>query len=313
MIDIAQLHKEFLVEQRYSTRLSEVTLRGYEQSFALLREVMPDMSADEISPATMTEFFRRLETRTRTVGRGIRKVGVKKSTIATYRSKLNRFFQWLESRGCIKKNPFLAMEYPDVRYDDRKFLGRPEIQKVFTALALTVVQQSSFLQKRNIAIFAVLLYSGIRKGELLNLKVTDLDLQRRELIVRPETSKSRIRRIIPISTELMKILRDYLAERVRRRLTTPCLFASSAHDSQLTDNGLKHLVEAVQKDSGVRFHVHQFRHTFAVNVLNNGSDIAKLKQLLGHRDIRMTATYLRCLPTSAMRSDVETLTLDNLV
>ncbi|RJO59499.1 hypothetical protein C4546_01995 [Candidatus Parcubacteria bacterium] len=58
---------------------------------------------------------------------------------------------------------------------------------------------------------------------------------------------------------------------------------------------------------------HQFRHTFAVNVLNNGSDIAKLKQLLGHRDIRMTATYLRCLPTSAMRGDVETLTLDNLV
>jgi len=313
MVDIGQLHKEFTNEQRFAARLSEVTLRGYEQSYALLREVMPDVSVDQISSATMTEFFRRLETRTRIVGRGIRKVGVKKSTIATYRSKLSRFFQWLENRGYIKKNPFLAMEYPDVRYEDRKYLGRSDIQKIFTALALSIFNHSNFLQKRNLAIFAVLLYSGVRKGELLNLKVTDLDLQRRELTVRAETSKSRIRRIVPISAELMKILRDYLSERVRRGLTTPHLFASSAHDSNLTDNGLKHLVEAVQRASGVSFHVHQFRHTFAVNVLNNGSDIAKLKQLLGHRDIRMTATYLRCLPTSAMRGDVETLTLDNLI
>lgn len=313
MVDIAQLHKEFLAEQRYSTRLSEVTLRGYEQSFVLLREVMPDVSVDQLSPKFMTEFFRRLETRTRTVGRGLKKVGVKKSTIATYRSKLNRFFQWLEDKGFLKENPFTLMEYPDVRYEDRKFLSRREIQKVFTTLALGLAQQNVFIQRRNLAIFAVLLYTGIRKGELLGLQVFDLDLQRRELTVRAETSKSRLRRIIPISSELKKLLHDYLSERIRRRLTTPYLFASSAHDDRLTADGLKHLVETVQRDSGVKFHLHQFRHTFAVNVLNNGSDIAKLKQLLGHRDIRMTATYLRCLPTSAMRGDVETLTLDNLV
>jgi integrase/recombinase XerD len=59
--------------------------------------------------------------------------------------------------------------------------------------------------------------------------------------------------------------------------------------------------------------VHRFRHTFAVNFLNRGGDIAKLKQLLGHRDIRMTSAYLRCLPTSAMRTDVESITLESLL
>jgi integrase/recombinase XerD len=59
--------------------------------------------------------------------------------------------------------------------------------------------------------------------------------------------------------------------------------------------------------------VHQFRHTFAVNFLNQGGDIAKLKQLLGHRDIRMTSAYLRCLPTSAMRTNVESISLDTLL
>ena len=313
MVDLAQLHREFVTEKRYSARLSEVTLRGYEQGFALLREVMPDIGVDRLTTATMTEFFRRLETRSRIVGRGIKKMGVKKSTIATYRSKLSQFFGWLERRKYLKANPFTIMEYPDVQFEDRKFLGRSEIHKIFAALAFGIARQSTFLQRRNLAIFAMLLYTGIRKGELLQLRVFDLETNRSELTVRAETSKSRLRRTIPISTELMKMLRDYLIERSRRKVTTPYLFVSSGKDGRLTGDGLKHLVEAVRKASGVRFHVHQFRHTFAVNVLNSGSDIAKLKQLLGHRDIRMTATYLRCLPTSAMRGDLERLALDTLV
>ncbi len=313
MLHLAQLHQEFINQQRYLGRLSEVTLRGYGQSFALLREVMPELTLLDLTAKSMTEFFRRLDTRPRIVGRGIRKVGIKKSTAATYRSKLNRFFEWLVKTGHIKQNPFSLIQYPDVQYEDKKFLGRREIQKIFTSLALSQVRQGVFIQRRNLAIFATLLYTGIRKSELLGLQVTDLDLQRRELTVRAETSKSRLRRTVPMSSELMKLLRDYLAERVRRRLTTPFLFVSSARDDKLSADGLKHLIESIQSASGVKFHVHQFRHTFAVNVLNNGSDIAKLKQLLGHRDIRMTATYLRCLPTSAMRGDVETLTLDNLV
>ncbi|SYZ71928.1 Phage integrase family protein [Candidatus Zixiibacteriota bacterium] len=313
MPELKELHKRFLKEQRYSTRLSRDTLRGYEQSFFLLCQVMAGISMKDVTPATLTEFFRRLETRTRMVGRGIKKVGVRKSTIATYRSKLNRFFKWLENHKHIKTNPLTLMDYPDVQYEDRKYLTRQEIEKVFGALAMSAMFFDNFLQKRNIAIFSTFLYTGLRKGELLNLKVMDVDLQRRELTVRAETSKSRLRRIIPISLELSKILREYFIERYQRKLATPFLFVSSNYDGGLTANGLKHLVETIRKSSRVNFHLHQLRHTFAVNLLNNGSDIAKLKQLLGHRDIRMTATYLRCLPTTAMRGDVETLTLDNLV
>ncbi len=313
MPSLSQLHRQFTDEQRFATRLSDVTLRGYRQSFSLLQEVMPSLSDQELSPAAMTEFFRRLETRTRTVGKGIKKTGVRNSTIATYRSKLNRFFLWLEDKGYIRENPFTQMQYPDVQYEDRKFLSRADIQKVFTVLALNTVRQPTLIQKRNLALFATLLYTGIRRGELLRLMVTDIDLQRRELTIRAETSKSKLRRIVPISTELWKLMRDYLLERSRHRLTTQFLFASRARDDGLTTDGLDHLIKSVRKASGVKFHVHQFRHTFAVNLLNNGSDIAKLKQLLGHRDIRMTATYLRCLPSTALRADVEALNLDNLV
>jgi integrase len=187
------------------------------------------------------------------------------------------------------------------------------VERVFSALVFTAKWRSRFLRKRNIAIFSMLLYTGMRKGELLGLRVTDLDLDRLEVTIRAETSKSRLRRVVPISSKLSVALEDYLEERQRLRLQSEYLFAAASSDTPFTADGLKHLVEEVKRLSGVIFHIHQFRHTFAVNFLSHGGDIAKLKQLLGHRDIRMTSAYVRCLPTAAMRTDVESITLDTLL
>ena len=309
---LVDLHREFLAEQRFSARLSPVTLRGYAQSFALLQSLLPGLSAEQLTAETLTEFFRRLESRPRVQERGETVAGVKSSTIATYRSKLNRFFSWLQARGHIPRNPFAGMPYPTVRYDDRKYLGRSEVERIFSVLVLQGPWRSRFLWKRNIALFSLLLYTGIRKGELLALRVTDLDLDRLELTVRPETSKSRLRRVVPINAHLCLALEDYLHERHRLRLQSEYLLTNSK-GTPLTADGLKHLVNQAQRLSGVPFHVHRFRHTFAVNVLNQGGDIAKLKQLLGHRDIRMTAQYLRALPARALRTDVERVSLEALL
>jgi integrase len=274
---------------------------------------MPGLSSDQLSAATMTEFFRRLETRTRLVGRGHERKGVKTSTVATYRSRLGRFFGWLEANGHLSANPFAAIPYPRVEYEDRKYLGRTAIERVFSTLLLSAGWVTRFLRTRNIAIFSTLLYTGMRKGELLALRVADVDLDRREATIRGETSKSRLRRVVPINSKLCLALEDYLGERQRRHQQSEYFFTSSSADAPITADGLKHLVEQVKRLSGVIFHLHQFRHTFAVNFLSHGGDIARLKQLLGHRDIRMTSAYLRCLPTSAMRTDVESISLDTLL
>jgi site-specific recombinase XerD len=307
------LHEQFLGEQRYSARLSPATLRGYHQSFALLVSLIPTLSAEQLTPAAMTEFFRRLETRSRMVGRGQERVGVKSSTVATYRSKLSGFFDWLKVNGHISANPVEGMPYPRVEYEDRKYLGKAAVERIFAALVLNAPWRHRLLRTRNIALFSTLLYTGLRKGELLALRITDLDLQRLELTVRAETSKSRLRRVVPINSKLLVALEDYLAERRKLPLQSEHLFVGASGRAPLTAEGLKHLIEQVKHASVVRFHAHQFRHTFAVNFLNRGGDVAKLKQLLGHRDIRMTSVYLRCLPTSAMRTDVESITLDTLL
>jgi integrase/recombinase XerD len=310
--DLSLLHQDFLAEQRYSARLSPATLRGYSQSFARLQSLLPSLTLDHLTPALMTDFFRKLESRRRSFGRGREAVGVKNSTVATYRSKLSRFFRWLEEKKYIAGSPFAGLSYPHVTYEDRQYLDRASVERIFSALVLEGMWRSSFVRRRNLALFSLFLYTGIRRGELLGLRVPDVDLDRLELLVRPETSKSRLRRVVPISSRLCLVLKDYLNERARLRVQSEYLI-TSLRGVPFTHDGLKHLVNHVRRLSGVTFHVHQFRHTFAVNVLNQGADIATLKQLLGHRDVRMTSQYLRCLPTTALRTDVERLRLDTLL
>jgi len=172
---------------------------------------------------------------------------------------------------------------------------------------------NTFIRKRNTAILFLLLGTGLRRNELLGLMVIDIDMERRQLKVRAETSKSKMERIVPLNGMVIPKLEDYLNERKRKDLKTPELFVSDNKDSGMTKHGLRYLIEAIKKTSGMNFHIHQLRHTFAVNLINNGTDISKVKQLMGHKDIRMTSAYLRCIPTKAMRNDVEALTLDNML
>lgn len=310
---LSSLHDQFLAEQRFVSRRAEATLRGYRQCFGTLIALLPDLTIDGLTSAAVTEFCRRLDTRTRFVGRGLERKGVKASTVATYRSKLGRFFRWLQTNGHLAANPFASMPSPRVEYEERQHLDRSAVDRIFANLVFEGSRQSRLLRRRNFAIFALLLYTGIRRGELLGLRVSDINLERRELTVRGETSKSRRPRVVPLNSQASSALLDYLAELRNARARNEYLFPSDSQSGALTGDGLKHLVAQVRRHSGVRFHVHQFRHTFAVNYLNRGGDIARLKQLLGHRDIRMTSGYLRHLPTHAMRDAVEGVTLDSLL
>ena len=312
--NLAQLHKDFMQECEFVAKLRPETLRGYQASFDLLQKLMPNLTCDMIYPKIMTLFFEKMDKRKRIVGRGQIKTGVKNSTVATYRSKLNKFFDWLKRNGHLKENPFREMEYPSVNYEDKKFMEQEKVEKVFIAITYNINWKDNLVKKRNIAIFSILLFCGIRKGELLGLKMLDIDIDRKLLTVRAEISKSKKTRKIPLHSKLVNILKDYFEERKKLKYETPYLFVSSVKDNKLTAHGLKHLVKKIVSESGTKFNLHLFRHTFAVNYLNiSNSNIAKLSQLMGHKNIIQTMTYLRCIPTQVMRADIEAIDIENLI
>lgn len=305
-----ELFDKFMVEKQYAIRLRPATLIGYRASYDLFRK-LSHVTIDSLTTESLTNFFKEMQTRTRIVGNGIEKNGVKDSTVATYAMKLNVFFEWLVREKHISENPIKKLPKYRPVYDDKRALRKGDIEYIRTAIenhSTTLLQK-----KRDRAMISTLLFCGIRRGELLGLQVTDVNLEKRKLTVKGETSKSKLTKILPINPILVMILEDYLEERKRKGYKTPQLFASLITDKGLSMDGLIHWTRRLKKLSGVKFHLHRFRHTFPTNLAEKGVSLFKISRLMGHKDIRMTQVYLRSLGSEDLESEMNLMTFENLI
>ncbi len=308
--DLQQLFEQFIYESEFVRKIRPETLRGYTQAYKTFEKLTPDLSLDHLHTSTIINFFRNLQERKRIVGKETINTGVKKSTVATYWTKLNAFFTWLTRNGYLNENPFQGMKFPSPSYEDKKYLHKEEIEKILTAIHIHH-NDNILLLKRNLVLIHLLLFCGLRKEEVMLLQVRDIDFVLKMITIRSETSKSGKTRLIPLHSSTSMYLKDYLKE--RKEYTTPYVIVSNNCDDRLTYQGLKHLIAKIKRVSGVHFHLHQFRHTFAVNFLRSTNDIYKLKTILGHKDIRVTTLYLRCLPPEELRGDIEAMNIDNFI
>lgn len=298
---LKRLFSEYINECQFSVCLRPETIRGYIAVFHLFSKVMPEVSStEELSPEMLTEFFKRIKTRTRIVGKNTIKTGVKSSTIKTQYSKLIVFFEWLCKKGYLKQNPLKNIKAPQVNYDDFQRLEDEEINKIYSAIVRC--STNTLLLRRDTVMVSLLLFCGIRKGEFISLQVKDVDIEKKEITIRGETSKSKRTRILKIHPTLLLHLKDYFQE--RRNLKTEWLIVSNRGDSGLTREGLKHWVKSIIDKSGIKFHLHVIRHTFACKLAESDVNIFKIQKMMGHQNVSMTMRYSRSLQTEDMGEDI---------
>lgn len=308
---LSQLIDDYLAFCLNTKALRPATIKSYREVFRQFRALVPEAQhVDDLTPTAVDAFFQRLMTRQRLVGTSDVRTGVKPSTLRAYGSKLHSFFDWLCARGHLTKNPVERGQLPRAEYTDQRALKREEVDRILSAIVQCAPNR--FLRKRNLAMVAVFLFAGLRRTELLSLKVHDLDLDRRTLTVRGETSKSKFTRCVPLAYEAVAKVEDYLQERRLRGVKHADLWVGSRIDRPFTKHGLKHLVKKLRERSGINFHVHRFRHTYACMLGRNNVSAVKIQKLLGHTDLRMTQTYLRSLGVDDMRDSVQFLSLENL-
>ncbi len=309
---IDELFGKYIDYATYSRRLRSATIQSYKEVFRVFRMLMPEITSSVIISADkMSSFFKKLETRKRIVGKGEVRVGVKASTIMSYWSRLNSFFKWLEINNFLKNNPLPKMRPPEPEYTDRKSLSKSDLEKIIGAVDLH--SKNSLLLKRDKAVIYLLFYTGMRKSELYSLKVMDINLEKGVVKIEGRTSKSKKTRELPINPVLDIHLREYITERNKKGYKTEYLIVSNNGDNRLSKDGLNHLVKRLVKLSGVKFHLHQFRHTFACGLGAQGIGSYKLQKLMGHTDLRMTDRYLRSMDVEDLRGDVNNLSIDNLI
>jgi integrase/recombinase XerC/integrase/recombinase XerD len=147
------------------------------------------------------------------------------------------------------------------------------------------------IDNRNQTIFMILLDTGLRIGELINLKMDDVHLNEGYLKV---LGKGKKERIVPIGNNAQKALQRYLY-RFRPKSTNPDIdnvFLSTSSKT-LTENSMKLMFTKLSKKSGVyRLHAHLCRHTFATKFLINGGDVFSLQHILGHSTLEMVRCYV---------------------
>jgi integrase len=285
------LFEQYIDECTYIKQLRRATITGYSDVFRQFTLSFPRITnTHDLVPQLVTEFLRKA---------GVH--GSRLSTIHTYYNKLIVFFRWLEEQNHLDQGFCKqVIKPPAPKYEDDKALKEADISKIISAIA-SHGTDSALLFKRDMLIVHILLYTGIRKGELMGLRVQDVDLFSQNLYINGATSKSKKSRQIPISKNLLRHLKSYLDERHKSGFQGEALLISPHTNSAFTQHGLKHWVNKYKKLSGVHFHVHQFRHTLACTMAKHNADIVSIKSVLGHASIKMTERYLRSIRSENAR------------
>ncbi len=254
-------------------------MQSYHESFRLLLKLFPVKTTDELTEGILRQFLIR----------GERERGWKAATIISYRKNLAPFFKWCVNRGHLAMNPLDTIPVPPLMKNLPEYYSQTEMETIM--YHVNMCAKTDFERIRNVALFGVMAMAGLRKGELLNLKLTDLDWENCVIRVRAETSKSRSARSVPMCFRLRELLERYLRERDKRKVETVWLWVSYHGRTRFTVNGLKHLTRLIGERAGIRIKPHKFRHTFATQTYVGSNDILAVQRALGHKEITTTMIY----------------------
>lgn len=307
--DIGSLFEDFIKQSKNVEGKSRATIKNYCDNFGLLTSFKPDLELKDLTPKTITDFFTHLNTRERKVGKAMVIRDIKNSSIATIRSKLSAFFRWLVKNGHLKKNPFGDIPFPDVDYSDKRAFTKEQLDKIYVAVSRDIPWDNNFLRVRNLTMVMFLTLTGVRRGEFLGLKMSDIDMKNKMLTVRGETSKSKRTRRLQIHPQLIPYLENYFA--VRAESDTPFLWVSNNSDRSLSSDGMKHFIDKLTQTTDINCHLHRFRHTFAVNLYLASHDVIAVMHALGHKSLKQTMVYLRSLPDDGMIESINKMVIAN--
>jgi len=153
-----------------------------------------------------------------------------------------------------------------------------------------LIDAASNLQAR--AILMLLYSTGVRRSELVRLRVEDIDSKR--MIVHIRQGKGGKDRDVPLCPKLLETLREYWRWKKPKTWLFPRGIAKRGDDQHLTDKAVWYACAEAARHAGLNKRVapHMLRHSFATHLLENGADLPTIQMLLGHADLEATSIYL---------------------
>jgi len=209
------------------------------------------------------------------------------------------FFKWISQENYIPHNPASELILPKLgKRLPRNILNTEKVESI-----LNGIDVSKNVGVRNRAILETLYSTGMRRGELANLQVGDVDVHRGTVMIRD--GKGAKDRVVPIGERALMWVEKYLTEvryfdftdYDRRKEPLFTLFSSGRNKKQSSDKSIgaatlsdlcRKLLRKFDVNKGA---CHIFRHTAATLMLENGADVRFIQELLGHEELSSTQIY----------------------
>jgi len=279
---IREYHQKLLNQD-----LSSLTIRGYTYDLMHFRQWL--LEAHEIEPE-ITKL-----TTTDIAAYRYYLIDTKQMKAATVNRRIQavkKCFSWANDRGLTKTN--LAQKVRFMKCSNRyrpKSLKKKEVN----ALLRVAGQSTHGLAKRNYALIQLLLQTGVRIGEVADLKVSDVTIHQRSGFLHISKGKGLKQRDIPLNAAVRRALTSYI--QMKSTVSpTDSLFHSKRNNS-ISVRTLQAIISQIVKKAHIKridVSAHTLRHTFAVNYLKaNPGKLIELASLMGHESIESVAIYTR--------------------
>ena len=263
---------------RLERNLSPNTIEAYRNDLAHLEAFMMRNNL-KLENVTLEQLH--------TFAASLHEYGITPRSQARALSGVRSFFRFLVLDGVVESDPTELLEWPSLPEHLPVVLTLEEIDRIEDSIDLSKAEGA-----RNRAIIEVLFSCGLRVSELVNMKLSDLYLEDRVLLVRGKGNKERL---VPVSNKAIADLKRWFFDRNLMKIKPGeddyvFLNRRGAH---LTRTMILIMVKRQAEEAGIKKTIspHTFRHSFATALLQGGADLRSIQAMLGHEKIDTTLVY----------------------
>lgn len=207
------------------------------------------------------------------------------SSIDRKLSGLRGFYKFLANEGYVSKNVFSLVNGPKKEKKLPRYFEYNELEELFNVCDDTPMGQ------RDLLILEMLYGTGVRVGELVNIKVKDIDLSTKSILILGKGNKERI---VTYGEYCSDALITYLNDGYHRlNIKNEEYLFLNKNGGVITERGVRYVLEQIIKKTSLNKNIspHMLRHSFATHLLNEGCDLITVQKLLGHESIKATQIY----------------------
>jgi len=273
---------QYLDYLRHEQHASETTRLGYQAYLRRFRRFVTERRGGEPALHEVTGAD------VRSYLYGLSRQGLRPRTLRGAIYPLRGLFGMAVERGYVTENPALAVKLPRKDAAVRETVTDEELEQLLAGAEREPDPVDRAMLR---AVLAVLIYGGLRRQELLDLQVSDVDLREGRILVR--SGKGAKSRTVWVCRACVDAVSAWLSSRPRPK--HPYLFQVDLR-RRLGEVGLARLIERAKSLADLRersyIKPHAMRHAAATRLLRNGADLRSIQQFLGHSQLQTTAAYL---------------------